>query len=237
MVVSSQRKKDVTELWQVVCLIFHTYLEYVVQTVEKSEKRYVPTLPFPEKIFLFSLSNLKTAASVMSSVRPILVSPHTLIRGTVSADVYRRPSIKTVYEPMPDDRPRCSLRVNSSWFFLSAFCFPIHPQGTGCSFFQATGWELPLIPNMGRIICWSFAFLVILFLEAIGVAGWNIHIHRTVSYTAVKDNLISKDLDISLSPLRSTMSILRRNTGAKVLPSDIDEVREAKSGNIEPFLP
>ena len=139
MVVSIQRKKEVTELWQVVCLIFHTYLEYVVQTVEKSEKRYVPTLPFPEKIFLFSLSNLKTAASVMSSVRPILVSPHTLIRGTVSADVYRRPSIKTVYEPMPDDRPRCSLRVNSSWFFLSAFCFPIHPQGTGCSFFQATG--------------------------------------------------------------------------------------------------
>ena len=66
---------------------------------------------------------------------------------------------------------------------------------------------------------------------------FTIHIHRTVSYTAVKDNLISKDLDISLSPLRSTMSILRRNTGAKVLPSDIDEVREAKSGNIEPFLP
>ena len=24
------------------------------------------------------------------------------------SDVYRRPSIKTVYEPMPDDRPRCS---------------------------------------------------------------------------------------------------------------------------------
>ena len=45
-----------------------------------------------------------------------------------------------------------------------------------------------------------------------------------------KVELISKLLDISLSPLRSTMSILRRNTGGKVLPSDIDEVREAKSG-------
>jgi len=50
----------------VVCLIFHTYLEYVVQTVEKSEK---------------------------------------------SADVYRRPSIKTVYEPMPDDRPRSTMSI------------------------------------------------------------------------------------------------------------------------------
>ena len=137
MVVSSQGKKEVTELWQVVCLIFHTYLEYVVQTVEKSEKRY--QLSFSPKDILVSASNLKTAASVMCSVRSILLSPHTLIRETVSADVYRRPSIKTVYEPMPDDRPRCSLRVNSSWFLLSAFCFPIHPQGTGCSFFQATG--------------------------------------------------------------------------------------------------
>ena len=29
------------------------------------------------------------------------------------SDVYRRPSIKTVYEPMPGDRPRCSICVTS----------------------------------------------------------------------------------------------------------------------------
>ena len=178
--------------------------------------------PFSQKDILVSASNLKTAASVMCSVRSILLSPHTLIRETVSADVYRRPSIKTVYEPMPDDRPRCSLRVNS---LLGSSSQPFASQSilkgqAALSFRPQAEDFLWLATN----ICWSFAFLVIFFLEAIGVDGWNIHIHRTVSYTAVKDNLISKDLDISLSPLRSTMSILRRNTGGKVLPSDIDEV-------------
>merc|ERR1719336_98494 len=49
----------------VLCLIFHTYLEYVIQTVEQREK----------------------------------------------SDVYRRPSIKTVYEPMPGDRPRSTMSI------------------------------------------------------------------------------------------------------------------------------
>ena len=61
-------------LQQVVCLIFHTYLEYVIQTVEKNEQRYQLFLSFTfspkPKI---SSSNLKTVASVMSQ--------HTLIRG------------------------------------------------------------------------------------------------------------------------------------------------------------
>ena len=56
MVVSSQGKKEVTELWQVVCLIFHTYLEYVVQTVEKSEKRYQLSL-FPKRYSSFRLKS------------------------------------------------------------------------------------------------------------------------------------------------------------------------------------
>ena len=53
--------------------------------------------------------------SAMCSTTSILLSLPSSICGCQCewcniwfSDVYRRPSIKTVYEPMPDDRPRCS---------------------------------------------------------------------------------------------------------------------------------
>ena len=72
MVVSSQGKKEVKELWQVVCLIFHTYLEYVVQTVEKSEKRYQLSL-FPKRYSSFRLK------SQNCSIRHVLSQIYTSV--------------------------------------------------------------------------------------------------------------------------------------------------------------
>ena len=132
------------------------------------------------------------------------------------SDVYRRPSIKTVYEPMPDDRPRCSrvwimgllslflLRIPSSRDRLCLSGQPLRTSFDSRDIFHAEyGKDLSY---------WSSAFLVIFSL------------YHTLK---LKRNW-AKVLDSSLLCLRSTMSILRRNTGGKVHPSDIDEVRGSK---------
>ena len=56
---------------------------------------------------LLSPSNMMCSASsfIMSLLPFVVFSANDTIW---FSDVYRRPSIKTVYEPMPDDRPRCS---------------------------------------------------------------------------------------------------------------------------------
>ena len=76
MVVSSQGKKEVTELWQVVCLIFHTYLEYVVQTVEKSEKRYQLS-PFPKRYSCFRLTQISKLQHPSCAQSDLNFCPHT----------------------------------------------------------------------------------------------------------------------------------------------------------------
>ena len=166
--------------------------------------------------------------SAMCSTTSILLSLPSSICGCQCewcniwfSDVYRRPSIKTVYEPMPDDRPRCSSACCEN--SLQLLRIPIL-KGQALSFRPAAEdflWYRDMF-HVGRISYWCFAFLVIFFLEATRVERWN---GSTVSYTAaVKTELILSFGASLLLCLRSTMSILRRNTGGKIHPSDIDEV-------------
>ena len=117
---------------------------------------------------------------------------------------------------MPDDRPRCSrvwimgplslflLRIPSS---RDRLC--LSGQRLRTSFHSRDIFHAEYGKDLSY---WSSAFLVIFSL------------YHTLK---LKRNW-AKVLDSSLLCLRSTMSILRRNTGGKVHPSDIDEVRGSK---------
>ena len=71
------------------------------------------------------------------------------------SDVYRRPSIKTVYEPMPDDRPRCS-RV---WIIGPLSLFLLRTPSSRDRL-CLLGYRISSAFDMGRFSWWRVAFLV-----------------------------------------------------------------------------